>query len=35
MLALVEVNKQTERNAEYVLFLGSKALRKVSAVLFL
>lgn len=25
MLALVEVNKQTERNASFVLFLDSKA----------
>ena len=35
MLALVEVNKQMERNAEFVLFLDSKAFREVSAVLFL
>lgn len=33
MLALMEVNEQTEANAAFVLFLDSKAFCKVSAVL--
>lgn len=34
MLALVEVNKWTERNAEFVLFLDSKAFQSVSSSVF-
>lgn len=32
MLALMEVNKQMKRNAEFLLFQGSKAFHEVSAV---